>query len=126
MNDYTYRIMFVYEYGNYVASIVFMGDGTHINPRHKLRIGVTDYFEKMVFEEQDERFIVLFKCLESLNSKFITELNMIQYINKKTDFNGTHSVAYKYKYDKLGSQVFKNVLRRNGLIDFNELVGGEN
>ncbi len=123
MNDYSFRLMFIYDKETFVSCVVFMGDGTHVSPKSKLRIGVTEQFEKMVFEEQDLKYITLFKALETLNNLVIIENNIIKHVNEKTDFRVTASVPYEYKYDRLSKQVFNNVLKRNNMTDFQLLVG---
>lgn len=117
--------MFVYDKEKPISCIVFMGDGTYLSLKHKIRVGISEHFEHMVFEEQDKEYITLFNVLENLNvlKKLITEGQLVSHINSKTDFRATVSVPYEYKYDKLSNQVFKNVLKKNKMNDFEELVG---
>lgn len=122
MNIYMFRVMFVYDKEKVVACFVFMGDNVFIDRRTILRIGVSPEFEEKVFIDDDDKYSTLFYTLGRINSdvSIITEKKLIKEINSSTDFRATSSVPYQYKYDKLGRQVFNNVLKRNGLFEFIE------
>ena len=122
MNIYMFRVMFVYDNGKIVACLVFYGDGTYVDRRTKLRIGVSTEFEERVFIDDDPKYSTLFYALGKINDnqELITERKIINEINSDTDFRASASVEYKYKYDKLGKQVFNNVLKRNNLVEFLE------
>lgn len=122
MNLYTFRVMFIYDEGKIVGCLVFYGDGVYIDRRTKLRIGVSSEFEEKVFVDDDPKYSTLFYALGKINdnNELITERKIIKEIISSTDFRASASVEYQYKYDKLGKQVFNNVLKRNNLVGFIE------
>lgn len=126
MTNKKFRLMFIYLNEKVIGCLVFFGDGTYIDHRMKLRIGVSKEFEYYVFELLDSKYVTLFQALEKIDKTFITERKIIDFVNSKTDFKVTHSVVYEYPYHKLSAYVFKNVLKNNGMVDFNELRGEEN
>ena len=125
MNDYTYRVMFIYDERvtgdtlSCIGALVFKGDGKYISSRNKIRIAVSDWFSQE-FSAQEDRYLVLYDVLSKLKT-FVTEQELLNHIIEKTDFRVSFSVPYEYPFDKLSGQVFRNVLKKNDMFDFEEL-----
>ena len=126
----SFQSMYIYskEYKYPVGVVFFYGDDVYVDGRYYVRVGISEAFERKVFEAQETRYIDLFMLLKEIKSDNIKESSFQKIKDIQNSIRGVGDIfkvgeplPYTYKYDKMSKAIFKNVLKSNMMTDIGEI-----